>query len=315
MNRFIKKITANFWVPKDKRPGWFIDAKWICGLLFVVVFATSLTSYSVLQLTDRERAVEMITGIIEDSLDSVEGNLQGRIAEYQQSLKDQKAEGATADTERKPSVIGQALKLFFPEQDILNMSAGDLKEGLLENLAVPLYEQGTSYVFTLLKGLDYATPIDNALNRIPIYSDETHDNLMAWFVTTLIIAMISLAGLVYFSWGWGKIFNAGLVIAFTAAPGFFGYGYAHKFIKDFIPDVAAEGSNIFINIFVVGLFETLEKNFQEITSFQTTWFWIGIALIAIAVGGKLFIVFRNKRQKMETEIRAEVKKDRERGKS
>lgn len=306
MNRFLQKITGNFMIPKAERPGWFIDTKWIFALAFILVFATSLTSYNIMQLTNRERAVETLTGMIENTLDNTEGNVLQKIDKYKQSLG--KSE-ATSDhnTDQDQSLIGKALNTFFPAQDIQNKSATDLKDGLIQALAVPIYEEGTSVVFTLLKGIDYATPIDNVLNEIPIYSNKTHDTLMTIFVTTLIISMILLGGVVYFSWGWGKIFNPGLIITITAAPGFLGYGYAYNFIKDWLPKIGTGGSNFFISTFVVGIIQTLEKNIKDINTYQTIWFWIGIALIALAIAGKIFFVYRKKRNKMETEVRATVK--------
>ncbi|GEM_PF-2641119 len=312
MNRFIQKFVANFNAPKQKRPLWFIDAKWIFALLFLMVFAISMTSYNIMQLTNRERAVESITGMIEDTLNNTEGNVLQKIEEYKQSLSENQneaAEGEETDQDQDESVIGKALNLFFPESEIQNKSASDLKDGLLENLAVPIYEEGTSIIFTLLKGVDYATPIDSVLNKIPIYSDETHDKLMSIFVTTLVISFILLAGVVYFSWRWGKIFNSGLVIAITAAPGFLGYGYAQSFIKEWLPNIGADGGNFFINTFVVGIIQTLEKNVKDITTYQSVWFWIGIALIVIAIAGKIFFHYRKGRRHLREELKEEVKKE------
>jgi hypothetical protein len=293
MNRFLQKVFANFNQPKAKRPTWFIDAKWLCALGFILVFAISLTSFNIMQLTSRERAVETLTGMIEKSLTTTEGNLLEKIENYKASLATTENIETTDEREEK-SLIGQALGFFFPESDIISKPATELKDTFLKSLAVPVYEEGTSVIFTLLRGIDYATPIDKGLNKIPIYSDETHDTLLAWFTVSLIISLILLTGVVYFSWGWGKIFNPGLIMALTAAPGFLGYGYAHRFIKEVLPEIGWGGGNFIVNTFLFGIIETLEKNLNDIRLFQTTWFWIGIILMIIAIAGKIYFIYIKK---------------------
>ena len=294
MKNFFKKIAENFNVSKANRPGWFIDAKWVFSLAFILVFSTCLTSYNVMQVTSRERAVETLTGIIEKSLDTAEDGLLGKIENYKQKLAKKEGSQISDNTDEEKDTIGKALSFFFPEQDIMDKPATELKELFLKKLATPIYEEGTSVVFSVLKDINYTSPIDKALKKVPIYSDETHDKLMTWFVTTLIISMILLVGAVYFSRGWGKIFVPGLIIALASGPGFFGYGYSRKFLKDVIPNVTAESGNFFINVFVVGIVQTLEKYTKEIVVFQATWFWIGIALIITAIAGKIFITYRKK---------------------
>lgn len=293
MNRFLQKVFANFNPPKQKRPLWFIDAKWICALGFILVFSITLTSFNIMQLTNRERAVETLTGIIEKSLTNVEGNLLEKIEEYKASLNATETSDNAAPAE-EGSLLGRALGYFFPKNEIINKPATEIKNNFLQSLAVPIYEEGTGMIFTLLRGIDYATPINNNLSKIPIYSDKTHDTLVAWFATSLIISLLLLAGVVYFSWGWGKIFNSGLIIAVTASPGFWGYGYAHHFIKEVLPQIGFGGENFIINTFLFGIIETLEKNIDEVKKFQTAWFWIGLILIIIAITGKIYFSYRRK---------------------
>ncbi|MFC1618176.1 hypothetical protein ACFL2B_02755 [Patescibacteria group bacterium] len=295
MKKYFSKIKSIFLTPSKKdRPSWFIDAKWVCALLFIAVFGMSLISYNAMQLTSREKAVETLTGVIETTLDRAEGDLTEQIEKYQAELQ---ASDTNGDQENlSDSRIGQALNLFFPDTKILNTSTENLKTDFLKNVAVPVYEDGVGIVFSLLKGVDYAGYIDSGLQNVKIYSDETHAALQAWFGWTLFFSILLLLGVIYFSWRFGKLFNAGLVIAITATPGFLSYGLAYRYLRDWLPELTAGGQNFFIDVFVVSIIETIETQVGIITTFHSTIFWIGIALIIAAIGLKIYFYIKKKQK-------------------
>lgn len=289
MNKFWKYFSA----PKAERPWWFIDAKWIVGLLFVMAFSSTMVLYNVIQLTDREQAVEVLTMAIEKSLSKVEGNIQNLIAEYKDELTARQEESAAEEpAEERP--IAKILKSFFPESEILNSSPEQLKTKLLQDLAVPFYENGTSAVFTMLRGLDYAKYLDEGLQSFQIYSDETHQQLETWFGLTLTVSLVLLFGLVYFSCRWGKLFNPGLVLLAASSPGYFSYNVAHSVVVDFLPTMVTEGANIFMDIFVVAVIQTVERNIGSIAAFHITFFYIGLGLMLAAIGGKIYMVVKKR---------------------
>lgn len=289
MNKFWKYFT----ISKEERPAWCIDAKWIFGILFVVIFSSTMALYNVMQLTSRERAVEIITGVIEKSITKMEGNIQELITDYKNSLVEKQDSLPEAQTESDKPIV-KILKNFFPDSVILNSSPEQLKNQLLQDIAVPVYESGSGVLFTLLRGVDYATYIDQGLQSFKIYSDETHAQLVTWFTVSLIVSLVMLFGLVYFSRRLGKLFNPGLVLLLASMPGYFSYGIAHQFVGNVLPTIATEGANLFVNVFVVAIVETLDKQVSEITIFHTVFFYIGLGLMIAAIGVKIYFVIKKR---------------------
>ena len=297
----MNKYWQYFKVGRKDRPTWFIDAKWICGIFFVLVFSTTMALYNVMQLTDRERAVEVITVAIEKSLSKAEGNIQNLITDYKNELaaRSQEQTDSEQPTEERP--IAKILKSFFPESEILTSSPEQLKTKMLQNIAVPVYENGTSAVFTMLRGLDYAKYLDEGLRSFQIYSDETHRQLEVSFGVSLTISLVFLFGLIYFSCGWGKLFAPGLVVLLASAPGYFSYNVAHSFVVDLLPTMVTEGANMFMDIFVVAIVQTVERNMGDVATFHITFFYIGLGLIIAALGGKIYQVVK-KRQALKKPV-------------
>lgn len=296
MSKFWKYFSAG----KHERPLWFIDTKWVVGILFVLAFSSTMALYNVMQLTDRERAVEVITVAVEKALSKTEGNIQNLIAEYKNELAARQEEQA-AEEQAEERPIAKILKSFFPESEILTSSPEQLQTKLLQNIAVPFYESGTSAVFTMLRGLDYAKYVNEGLQSFQIYSDETHKQLETWFGVTLTVSLVLLFGLVYFSCRWGKLFNPGLVLLVASSPGYFSYNVAHSFVVDFLPTMVTEGANIFVDIFVVAVIQTVEKNIGAIATFHIVFFYIGLGLMIAAIGGKIYMAYKKKQaQKQPT---------------
>ncbi len=290
MSKFWKYFSAG----RKDRPLWFIDAKWVVGILFVLVFSSTLALYNVMQLTDRERAVEVITVAIEKSLSKAEGNIQNLIAEYKNELAAKAEQESPAEpTEERP--IAKILKSFFPESEILTSSPEQLKTKMLQDIAVPFYEGGTSAIFTMLRGVDYTKYLDEGLQSFQIYSDETHQQMQTWFGISLTVSLVVLLGLIYFSCGWGKLFSPGLVLLIASFPGFASYNIAHQFVTEFLPSIVTEGANLFMDIFIVAVIQTVERNIGEISAFHTTFFYIGLSLMIAAAGGKIYFVVKKRR--------------------
>ncbi len=284
----MSKFWQYFKVGRKDRPLWFIDAKWICGIFFVLVFSTTLALYNVMQLTDRERAVEVITVAIEKSLSKAEGSIQNLISDYKDELAARSEEQDVAEPAAETRPIVKLLNSFFPETEILTSSPEQLKTKLLQNIAVPVYENGTSAVFTMLRGLDYAKYLDEGLQSFKIYSDETHQQLQASFGVSLAVSLICLLGLIYFSCGWGKLLSPGLVILLASTPGYFSYNVAHSFVVDLLPTLVTEGANMFMDILVVAVIQTVERNMGAVATFHITFFYIGLGLVIAALSGLIY---------------------------
>ncbi len=288
-----------FKITKSERPHWFVDAKWVFGLLFLVAFSVSLMTYNLAQLTSRERATEVISETIEMTLDKVKIDLDLEIAEYKASLENNQEE-TTEDQSPARQFIAQGINIAFPNSDVQSLSVEELKGKFLLNLAVPFYEGGTDMMFNLVSHLDIRGVLDDSLQNLSIYSDETHDQIQSVFVLSLIVSIILLIGVIFFSFGWGRIFVPGLLLFATCLPGYILGVLSHDLLTEF--QLAKIGEEGLVNIFLGALLESLKGQVASITVFYSVLFYIGVALMIGAVAGRYVYKYLKKKKTSSDDV-------------
>lgn len=260
-------------VPRP-RPYWHVDAKWICGILLFFTLLVTLLLTTLVQLTDEQRGSKLAALAI-GSLFIREDSL-GDMDEIRKEIRRQG--GAIRPLPHMPNVV-------ITEED-LRLSPNEIKLKVFQPLTKVLYHDGveaTAAQYTTDEAARKKFVEDASLLRL--FTQTTHVTLKDRLVVGIVLCLVFLVGVIYFSAGWGRWANPGLLLLAVSVPGsLLGLMLTH-------PPKSGDG----------GPFGFLPSGVaQEIGSpIGQTYQWVallGLTLLATALIGKIVSVIITKRK-------------------
>lgn len=263
----------------EKRPYWFVDAKWICGLLLLLVLAITFSLNAVVKITDENHGPKIAALAIGSFF--IRGD---------QNIDKEAARKAIQEHGGQIQPIPYYPSVTITEDD-LNLSTTDIKLKVFLPLTTDVYENG---VEGTAKKLDISEEQRQEFVRqastLNVFTKKTNQAFSSKLTILVIIALLLIAGVAYFSAGWGRPANVGFLLIFAS---FFWAMLSLLFIKPppsgdnvlgFLPpDVAKELGN----------------------SLGSTYFKVvilGVVLVVGAAIGKLvtFVLSQGKKPKPES---------------
>jgi hypothetical protein len=196
------------------RPYWHVDAKWVCGLLTLVLLGGSLVLALAAAVTAPKYGVELAaTGIASAfSRDGLDAPLKPEEkADLQRKLAAAKG-GKFAPIPNFPAVTLTAADLELP--------ARELRLKIFRQIAEPIYTlgaDGAARQFTSDPAQQEQFKKDAYL--LGILTRENHERLKRLGGWGLALSALVLAGVVVFSARWGRLANPGLLLVMAALPG------------------------------------------------------------------------------------------------
>jgi hypothetical protein len=249
------------------RPYWHVDAKWICAILALFALGLALMFYTLSTVTKRDFAVRTSATVIgnlfsREGLDSDEG-----LKELQK-----KARNTPGDT---VTPIKEFPAITIPKEDIQTLEPRELRIKLFSQLTGTVYDKG-------LEGAadDFTNnPKDreefiNQASVLGVFTESTHQTVKTLFWITAIVAIVFLAGVIYFSAGWGRLVSPGLLLLLVGIPG--------SIIGLFIANMAGEGGGPLANL--PDIRQDLSDSFNRSYLFATI---VGVFLLLVAFIGKM----------------------------
>ncbi len=259
------------------RPYWFVDIKWIVGILFFVALSACVTAYTAARLTDRNdgpRVVAFVIGTvaIQDTGDK----------DIKQQIQQQLDRGKTSfqPVEGFPAVA-------ISKAD-LDLSTTDLKQKLFDAIGKTIYEDGLDGAAQkLFKNPKERDQFVEQASFLKIIGKDTHDNFVRLQTMLTVVVIVLLALLVYFSAGWGRLVSPGIIFVLVGLPGTVLAGTA----------LSGKGGDTSLSTLLAGrLSAALNSGYGVL-------FKIGIALLVVALLGKIvtLILHRRTRQRLPSE--------------
>jgi hypothetical protein len=193
----------------NPRPYWHVDAKWICGILLVFALSASLILFSLVKLTEKDRAPTvgaLIIGI---------GFIRGDNVDVEE---------ARAELARQGGVIRPLPnfpEITITEQD-LNLTPSQIAIKVFSPITESIYNNGieaTAERFGATPEQKEKFIRDAALFNI--FTKTTHQTLKKFFNISALISLLLAAGVVYFSNRWGRLANLGALLLLVSLPGTF----------------------------------------------------------------------------------------------
>lgn len=244
-------------------------------MLFFALSA-ALLFYNLATLTSRDTAVTISANVIanlfsRDGLDDEKGLMEFR----------QQAAKSPSD---KIAPVAQFPGVTVTKQQALTLKARDLRIAIFSQITGPIYDLGVvgaAKQFTN-KPADQAAFVRQA-SVLGILTKQTHNMLVTGFWATAVLSILFIAGLVYFSAGWGRLVSPGVLFVIVSP-----LGSAAGLILSFPP---RDGTSL-----AASLPESVAHTAgQSLGVSYLSIFLIGITLLLAAAIGKIIHHVRTKR--------------------
>jgi hypothetical protein len=197
---------------KKLRPYWHVDLKWIFGILLFFSLGTCLLFFNLSGLTEKDRAVTLSANIVaglfsKDGLDD-----EKSITEFRE-----KAAITPGDT---VVPVEQFPWLQISKKDALSLGARDLRIAIFRQLTEPIYDKGVAGVAAdISKDPAEQEKFVQQAVFLNAFTKSTHSVFQFIFWITAATSVLLLAGLVYFSNGWGRLVSPGIVLLLASPIG------------------------------------------------------------------------------------------------
>lgn len=184
------------------RPYWFVDAKWVCGLLFLMVSALCFCLLTLVNVTDQKHGPK-IAALTVGSL-FMRGDSTVNKEEARAEIR--KQGGQLHPLPNFPSVV-------ITEKD-LELSDSEIKLKVFQPLTQMIYDEGVEKTADkFAKTPEERQKFINDAAVFRLMTKKTHDVLISRLTVFSVIAVLSMVGVVYFSAGWGRLANPGFLLA------------------------------------------------------------------------------------------------------
>lgn len=208
--------------PAATRPYWHVDLKWICGILFTFVLVGALLAAALTTLTRREVAVPVGASVLKNVLISFsersEEHSEGEILNEEQKKQQFIEELRAQPGDPVQPIPHQPATLTRVELETL--PADQLVDLLFYRLAENYYVLGVDGVIAQQNlSPQEAEQARNQASLLRLINQDTHELLNNLRIWLMVLALLPLIGLVYFSHGAGRLVSPGLVLFFVGLPG------------------------------------------------------------------------------------------------
>jgi hypothetical protein len=214
-----------------RRPRWHADAKWIVGLLLLVILFLTLLVFNLFQVTAEEPAVETMAMTLALAFSPEGLDQRGEIEALRQQLE------ASPNGTIRPI---PGLAITVSESDIADRSPREVRLSLFRRVARVAYRNGPEGLAALAtdpvlrarlseEGVLSALLAEEAptsrgailesLGSISSVTEETHRVLGGILTVLGIASLVLLLPLVFFSYRFGRLGSPALVLFFASLPG------------------------------------------------------------------------------------------------
>ncbi len=313
-----------FWskIYPTPRPYWFVDAKWICGILFLLFFTATLWLYNFTQVISQNNLVDTISGdvqvLLKQKVENIDIKVQssedlknqiGFAKQQMQNLADQAKNGQgqfqIIPTERIQPIKGldfyiekNQIKNYVTQAEVaiyteivklINNSKIEEIIGTAATIEKVIPDQINIINATII-GLKQQ--IINSINFPKVYSVKAYQKYQNYFYILLTISIILFLGVIFFSYRFGRILNPGILMFVTALPGVYIWNSIYKLWQQ-TPLNNLTKSKIDILGSIAGIIiNDTNKQITALYNVQRNVLILASILIIVAIAGKIIYEVR-----------------------
>jgi len=266
---------------RKPRPYWHVDAKWLTGMLLVIVLWFTFLTYNLYQITAEEPGIDFLTMALASAFSQTGGGLDqvGDVELMREKVLE------SPDGSWQPI---EGLNIIVYAEDIADLSPREARLWFFRQWAEPLYYKGPSGLAALADDPEMQTSIEEGSGMLALVSAETHTQL-AGFLGVLALVSAGLMGLlVLFSYRFGRLGSPGCAIFLAALPGLILLPIQGSLTE--APETQAAGEQLTTSVFLTSVLgDALPVVIDILLRSYLTFLLIGFALMVVAVLGTLFI--------------------------
>lgn len=301
---------------KKPRPYWYLDLKWVCGLLFIAIFVSGLLIYNFSQIVSKKNVVDQMTTNIQNSLQKElsdffqlanqflktnENYVKIILSEAKTQLDKlaQDSEKALQDIENGNGEKIQPIKGldFSIDKNQIDFYSKQIETAIFKEVASSLQEIQDKGLTGIGDREKWEQELVDKINFPKIYSADLHRKYIIISSLLFFLSFILFLAVILFSFKWGRIFNPGLLLLITSLPGFYILNRAHNYLINSTLKDLADNSNFLIQLFAKAIFDAFDQQINSIYLVYKILLIIGIVLVLTAIIGKIFIYIKHKNKK------------------
>lgn len=194
------------------RPYWHIDAKWLVGLVLLVVWSATLLGFGLYRLTDEKVAVPLLTTLLATSFSREGLDSAKDLREFRERLRT-----APDQTLRPMSELTVAVRY----DEVAELPPRETRLLIFRKLAEPLYHKGPDGILRLSPNVKpkQADRLKRDTGLISPLTLDSHHRLRVPLEILGAASLVLLALLVRFSSGLGRLVSPGVVLLLGGLPG------------------------------------------------------------------------------------------------
>ena len=189
------------------RPYWYVDAKWICGILLALALTIALTFLTLAKLTDQDQGPKIAALVIGTTF----------------------IRGDTVDTPDNRQALAEHGGVIQPFANIpsvkitaddLKLTPGQLSLKVFKPLTESIYNDGIEGAADKFGATaEQKAKFKKDASLFTIFTKTAHQKLQGIFILFAIVSLLLALGVVYFSAGWGRLSNLGFLLLLISVPG------------------------------------------------------------------------------------------------
>lgn len=265
-----------------ERPYWHVDAKWITGLVLVVVLSITFLIFNLVQITNQENGIDFLTILLASMFSQQAGGLDEE-ADIEIALEKMAAD---------PDGIWQPienLNITIQEDEIEGLTPREIRLLFFRKWAEPLYQDGIEGLADLADDPDMKASILDGGGLLNVITEANHSKLKTLLTGLVILCAVLLAFLVFFSYRFGRLASPGCVIFAAALPGFILLPLSAGLGSTSTGEIPAEGSQGMLATYAQIAGDSLPGIIEIITRNYLIFLGVGFLLMLVGILGGIFI--------------------------
>lgn len=189
-------------------PAWHKDAKWIFGILLVILLGPTLLVAVFFQMTTEKNAVSMMSTSMAVAFSQKGIDDPTEINQFKNSM------GSASSVQPIPG-----LDISITKQDMENSSPREIRLNFFKKLAESFYKDGEQGLLKLATTEKMKEDMSGGVGFLSLFTANAHQFIQGLLIGASIVCLIFMAFFVYFSHGFGRLANPGIALVLVSAPG------------------------------------------------------------------------------------------------
>ena len=194
------------------RPYWYVDMKWLFGILLVVVLGSWMLLLTAYRFTEPNTAIALTTNVLA-------GMFSGNNLDTTVGIDELKAKINASPTKSIQPITD--FPVTITAQDVNTLSPRDLRLKLFGQIAKPLYYKGAkAYAQEITNDPAKQQKFENDVSLLGLITQSRHDLIGKIVVSAGVLALLLAGAVIYFSVGFGRLVSPAVVLFVVSVPGF-----------------------------------------------------------------------------------------------